>query len=106
MISAYLRLCLIEEETNTSQQLAERVSRRILRDKCNPLELPNARFHQLYRIHKPAFKYLLDVLHSGLPVARKRFAIDIVVKLSAALRFFGEGAYQKGVGRYVITKWQ
>ncbi|XP_067633817.1 putative nuclease HARBI1 [Eurosta solidaginis] len=99
MISAYLRLCLIEEETNTSQQLAERVSRRILRDKCNPLELPNASFHQLNRINKPAFKYLLDVLHNGLPVARKRFAIDTVVKLSAALRFFGEGAYQKGVGR-------
>ncbi|XP_067629784.1 putative nuclease HARBI1 [Eurosta solidaginis] len=97
----YFCVCLIEEETNTSQQLAERVSRRILRDKCNPLELPNASFHQLYRINKPAFKYLLDVLHSGLPVARKRFAIDTVVKLSAALRFFGEGAYQKGVGRQV-----
>ncbi|XP_067636685.1 putative nuclease HARBI1 [Eurosta solidaginis] len=101
MISAYLRLCLIEEETNTSQQLVERVSTRILRDKCNRLELPNASFHQFYRINKPAFKYLLDVLHSGLPVARKRFAIDTVVKLSPALKFFGEGACQKRVVRQV-----
>ncbi|XP_067622809.1 uncharacterized protein [Eurosta solidaginis] len=59
MISAYLRLCLIEEETNTSQQLAERVSKRILRDKCNPLELPNARFSKI--CHLIYFAFLLFV---------------------------------------------
>lgn len=58
-------------------------------------------FHQLYRVNKPAFKYLLDILQNGLPMARKAFAIDTVVKLSACLRFFAEGTYQKGVGRQV-----
>lgn len=47
---------------------------------------------------KPIFKYLLDVLVHSLSPAKKSFAVPAIVKLSACLRFFAEGGYQKGVG--------
>lgn len=57
------------------------------------------RFSRHYRVNKAAFTYLLQMLTESLPPAKKKCAIPPIVKLSACLRFFAEGGYQKGVGR-------
>lgn len=51
-----------------------------------------------YRVNKPAFRYLLEVLTQIQP-AKKQFAVAPVVKLCGCLRFFAEGGYQTGVGK-------
>ncbi|XP_037957662.1 putative nuclease HARBI1 [Teleopsis dalmanni] len=75
--------------------LQQRINRRNFRDAANPLELPNFLFQKYYRVNKPAFIYLLEELQP----AKKQFAVAPIVKLSACLRFFAEGAYQTGVGK-------
>lgn len=57
------------------------------------------RFQKYYRVNKPAFKYLLDVLTSHIEPKQKSFGISPIVKLSGALRFFAEGGYQTGIGK-------
>nr|XP_055837203.1 putative nuclease HARBI1 [Episyrphus balteatus] len=44
------------------------------------------------------FIFLLEILTSSFPKSKKTFGIPPIVKLSACLRFFAEGGYQKGVG--------
>ncbi|XP_065356305.1 putative nuclease HARBI1 [Calliphora vicina] len=89
-------LILLQEEEEIQQQ---RIVRRDLRDSSNPLEMPDTLFIQHYRVNKAAFTYILDTLTNFLPAAKKSFGIPPIIKLSACLRFFAEGGYQKGVGR-------
>lgn len=39
------------------------------------------------------------MLTSALPKTERKVAIPPIIKLSACLRFFAEGSYQKGIGR-------
>lgn len=57
------------------------------------------RFEKYYRVNKPAFKYLLEVLTSHVQPTKKIFAIPPIVKLNTTLRFFAEGGYQTGIGK-------
>ncbi|XP_055910815.1 putative nuclease HARBI1 [Eupeodes corollae] len=94
MISIALQM-LVEEEERTE----ERAVRRYLRDNSNPLELREPFFQQHYRLNKPAFKLLLDIITNAVPPTKQKFGIPPIVKLAACLRFFAEGGYQKGVGK-------
>ncbi|XP_046810395.1 uncharacterized protein LOC124420690 [Lucilia cuprina] len=86
---------VVEEEHRTSQ----RIARRRLRDESNPLELPQSLFQKYYRVNKPAFRYLLEILTRHSQPSKKQFRIAPIIKLSASLRFFAEGEYQTGVGK-------
>lgn len=57
------------------------------------------RFEKYYRVNKPAFIYLLDMLTPHIPLKRRSVAVSPLVKLSATLRFMAEGGYQTGVGK-------
>ncbi|XP_055913458.1 putative nuclease HARBI1 [Eupeodes corollae] len=92
----FVLLAVEEEETKKSEI---RSIRRELRDNSNPLELPQELFIKNYRINKNVFKYLLDTLSDSFPIAKKSFAVPKIVRLSACLRFFAEGGYQRGVGK-------
>lgn len=52
-----------------------------------------------YRINKDAFKYLLEEMIRLMPEKRTKAKIPLIIQLSACLRFFAEGSYQKGVSR-------
>ncbi|XP_067633360.1 putative nuclease HARBI1 [Eurosta solidaginis] len=95
MFSIALRFLLIEREENINAKAI----RRQLRDSSNPLELSDSLFLQYYRLNKPAFKYLLDILTNSLPPLKQKFGVPPIVKLSACVRFFAEGGYQKSVGK-------
>ncbi|KAI8116881.1 putative nuclease HARBI1 [Lucilia cuprina] len=64
-----------------------------------PLELPQSLFQKYYRVNKPAFRYLLEILTRHSQPLKKQFRIAPIIKLSASLRFFAEGGYQTGVGK-------
>ncbi|XP_036320596.1 putative nuclease HARBI1 [Rhagoletis pomonella] len=87
-------------EEERQQTNAQRVARRKLRDLMNPLELPQPLFEKYFRLNKPAFEYLLEVVTTHTQPGRKQFAVTPIVKLSACLRFFAEGGYQTGVGKH------
>ena len=50
-------------------------------------------------MNKSAFQYLLEEFTTKIRQSRSKSGIPCIVKLSACLRFFAEGTYQKGVGR-------
>ncbi|XP_065355967.1 putative nuclease HARBI1 [Calliphora vicina] len=101
MFSVAVRIVAEEAEAEEQQQSknVQRIARRELRDDSNPLELPQTLFEKYYRVNKPAFTYLLDVLTSHCQPRMKSFAVSPLVKLSATLRFFAEGGYQTGIGK-------
>ncbi|XP_065366368.1 putative nuclease HARBI1 [Calliphora vicina] len=93
---------MLAEEINDEEQNKtniQRVARRNMRDASNPLELPQSLFEKYYRVNKPAFAYLLQILtlHSQPP--KNSSGVSSVLKLSACLRIFAEGGYQTGVGK-------
>ncbi|XP_036317523.1 putative nuclease HARBI1 [Rhagoletis pomonella] len=93
---------MVVEETYAESELQEtqqRCIRRRLRDSTNPLDLPQSLFQKYYRVNKPAFRYLLELLTSHTQQAKKQFAVSPVIKLSACLRFFVEGGYRTGIGK-------
>ncbi|XP_055619376.1 putative nuclease HARBI1 [Toxorhynchites rutilus septentrionalis] len=73
-----------------------RLERRKLRDKCNPLEIPHDTFVNCFRVSKDLFKYLLNIVERKSVVVGSSSVLPII-KLSAALIFFAEGSYQRGV---------
>nr|XP_029707902.1 putative nuclease HARBI1 [Aedes albopictus] len=85
-----------EDDVENAQQM--RVERRRLRDMINPLDLPQDSFIAYFRVTKEFFSYLLNIMETKLGVTVKASSIPAILKLSAALRFFAEGSYQKGVG--------
>lgn len=52
---------------------------------------------EYFRVSKELFRYLLDFVEDKLGGV-KSTSVPATLKLSAALRFFAEGSYQKGVG--------
>lgn len=75
-----------------------RLERRRLRDRSNPLDIPQDAFIKYFRISKDLFRYLLDIVEDKLGPTVGSSSVLPITKLSAALRFFAEGTYQKGVG--------
>ncbi|XP_065093820.1 putative nuclease HARBI1 [Ochlerotatus camptorhynchus] len=69
----------------------------------NPLDLPHDAFVKYFRISKNLFKYLLNIVEHKLGVTVGSSSVLPITKLSAALRFFAEGSYQKGVGNDVFA---
>ncbi|XP_036322241.1 uncharacterized protein LOC118736254 [Rhagoletis pomonella] len=96
MHSFAFRLVAEEEE---ERLMAQKVERRKLHDAINPFELPQSLFEKYYRLNKPGFQYLLDVLTANTEAPKKAFAISPIAKLSGCLRFLAEGGYQTGVGK-------
>nr|XP_029714158.1 putative nuclease HARBI1 [Aedes albopictus] len=85
-----------EDDVENAQQM--RVERRRWRDMINPLDLPQDSFIAYFRVTKDLFSYLLNIMETKLGVTVKSSSIPPILKLSAALRFFTVGSYQKGVG--------
>ncbi|XP_058448989.1 putative nuclease HARBI1 [Malaya genurostris] len=73
-----------------------RLERRKIRDSSNPLDMPHDAFIKYFRVSKELFSYLLNIVENRL--GSSVGSVLPVIKLSAALRFFAEGSYQKGVG--------
>lgn len=75
-----------------------RLERRRLRDMSNPLEIPEDSFISYFRVTKDLFRYLMDNVGNKLGGSVKSSSVPPMLRLTAALRFFAEGSYQKGVG--------
>ncbi|XP_036347424.1 putative nuclease HARBI1 [Rhagoletis pomonella] len=88
MAAAVAAFLLMQEE------VSEKVKRKILRDRSNPLELPESAFIAQYRLNKDAFIMVLDIVKPHLPAS----SIPPLLKLAAVLRFLAEGSYQRSVG--------
>ncbi|XP_065074841.1 putative nuclease HARBI1 [Ochlerotatus camptorhynchus] len=74
-----------------------RIERSRLRDLSNPLDMPSNLFLNYFRVSKELFSCLLNIVDGKLG-GTKSSSVQPILKLSAALRFFAEGSYQKGVG--------
>lgn len=61
------------------------------------------RFVKYFRVSKDLFKYLLDILETKLGPTVGSSSVLPIIKLSAALRFFAEGGYQRGAGNDVLV---
>ncbi|XP_018800013.1 PREDICTED: uncharacterized protein LOC108975761 isoform X1 [Bactrocera latifrons] len=72
--------------------------RKSLRDRSNPLELPNAKFVSYFRLNKEAFCFLLNEMKEHLHKRVRGTAIPPILKLWATLRFLADGGYQKSSG--------
>lgn len=56
------------------------------------------RFIKYFRVTKCLFVDLLEILNNNMGTCVGSASILPIIKLAAALRFFAEGSYQKGVG--------
>lgn len=57
------------------------------------------RFLRLFRLSKPAVKYLIDELENVLPIRSRSTSIPNSVKIAAMLRYCAHGSYQGSVGQ-------
>ncbi|XP_055643964.1 putative nuclease HARBI1 [Toxorhynchites rutilus septentrionalis] len=87
-----------DESDNENNATLVRLERRKLRDKSNPLEIPHDAFVKYFRVSKDLFRHLLNIVEGKLGVTSGSSSVLPITKLSAALRFFAKGGYQKGVG--------
>ncbi|XP_055914133.1 uncharacterized protein LOC129947556 [Eupeodes corollae] len=87
------------EESQESSRL--RVSRRLLRSKSSPLDLPSTEFIKLFRLLKEAFVFILQEISEEFKDQNSN-GIPSILKLAATMRFLAEGSYQKGVGQDVL----
>ncbi|XP_055912937.1 putative nuclease HARBI1 isoform X2 [Eupeodes corollae] len=87
------------EEFEESSRL--RVSRRLLRRKSSPLDLPSTEFIKLFRLSKEAFIFILQEISEEFKDQNSN-GIPSILKLAATMRFLAEGSYQKGVGQDVL----
>ncbi|XP_067636049.1 putative nuclease HARBI1 [Eurosta solidaginis] len=73
----------------------ETVARRLLRDKSDPLALPQTSFLKRFRLSKEAFQFILHALNLKQSDAK---AVPPVLQLAATLSLLGSGGYQHCVG--------
>ena len=72
---------------------------RPLRDRMDPLILPDHMLIRQYRLPRPAIMYLADMLSDDLKrVTRRSSPLPVVLQIMAALRFFASGSFQMVVG--------
>ena len=58
----------------------------------------HCRFRNYFRISKEIFLNLLDIIERKIKPPIKSTSVPAVIKLTAVLRFFAEGGYQKRTG--------
>ncbi|XP_055589422.1 putative nuclease HARBI1 [Uranotaenia lowii] len=80
-----------------------RLERRLIRDRANPLQMPDHMFTRYFRVSKALFHHLLKFVEASLGYAVGSASVSPVIKLSATLRFLAEGSYQKGTGNDVFV---
>ena len=72
---------------------------RPLRDRMDPLILPDHMLIRQYRLPRPAIIYLADMLSNDLKRKTRRSSpLQVVTQIMAALRFFASGSFQMVVG--------
>ena len=72
---------------------------RPLRDRMDPLILPDHMLIRQYRLPRPAIIYLADMLSNDLKRKTRRSSpLPVVTQFMAALRFFASGSFQMVVG--------
>ncbi|XP_065369048.1 putative nuclease HARBI1 [Calliphora vicina] len=72
----------------------ENIKRKSLRDKSNPLNLPDEIFVQHFRLNKEGFTIILNKIGNYW----KSTSIPLTIQLAATLRFLAEGSFQRSVG--------
>nr|CAD7415298.1 unnamed protein product [Timema cristinae] len=70
----------------------------MLRDISNPFEIPERAFQSLFRISRVMAQDLCGILRGRLQKTRTT-GIPVHIQVLAAIRFFAEGGYQRGVGQ-------
>ncbi|XP_054746199.1 uncharacterized protein LOC129250617 [Anastrepha obliqua] len=96
--SIFFYLSSSDEENN------ERVVRKQLRDKSNPLALSNNAFIQRFRLSKEAFNYVLNNININCQDTK---AVPAVLQLAACLSLLASGGYQHAIGNdYLIGMCQ
>ncbi|XP_053686869.1 putative nuclease HARBI1 [Sabethes cyaneus] len=99
MSSAVFWFNNIDNSTNRESSTSTyRIERRHIRDRSNPLDLPPNTFVQYFRVNKELFMHLLDIIDTNMGPTIGSCSVPPIIKLTACIRFFGEGSYQKGVG--------
>lgn len=88
----------LAEEENRQRQIELGLEKRLLRDRLEPLNLPNQEFRRLFRLNKEQYVNLVEELTPFLSVGQRSTKLSIETRVLAALRFFATGSYQKGVG--------
>ncbi|XP_061170889.1 putative nuclease HARBI1 [Saccostrea echinata] len=79
--------------------LRNRPSKRVIRDRLNPLEMYNDdEIFERYRFRRATVLYLLDMIGRNLLQSTKNNALPPLLQLLACLRFFATGAYHKLIG--------
>ncbi|XP_055849667.1 putative nuclease HARBI1 [Episyrphus balteatus] len=73
----------------------ERVERKLLREKSDPLSLPENIFIQRFRLNKEAFRYVLEKLKLPYKTAN---AVPPILQLACTLSLLGSGGYHKKIG--------
>nr|CAD7455439.1 unnamed protein product [Timema tahoe] len=91
----HLRLIVLWRRANRQRM---RILRRNIRDMSNPFEIPEIAFQTLFRVSRILARDLCGLLRGRLQRTMTS-GIPVHIQVTAALRFFAEGGYQRGVGQ-------
>ncbi|KAJ8964064.1 hypothetical protein NQ314_005147 [Rhamnusium bicolor] len=75
-----------------------RRQREEMRSECDPFDLPDNRFKELFRLNKELVRGLIQLLHPCLEQPSLRRGITVDAKIFCALRFYATGSYQRSCG--------
>nr|CAD7412958.1 unnamed protein product [Timema poppensis] len=75
-----------------------RMYRRQLRDTCNPFELPDIEFKQMFRMSRRLAQDLCEMLSPHLEGQRSN-RLPVHTQVLTAVRFFATGSYQRAVSQ-------
>ncbi|XP_063634875.1 putative nuclease HARBI1 [Cydia splendana] len=92
------RLLLLQEAL-AEEKRQEAARRRLMRERFRQINVPDAEFVNTFRVTREVFETLYTEVGPLLPPVRNNRGIDPVDKILIALKFFGRGDYQGGVGR-------
>lgn len=91
---------LIYNNENDNRRRVDLIrERRLLRERSNVFNIPDARFIELFRLNKIASQNLIQVIRPHLLQRQRHHAISIDIKVLTALRFYATGCYQRSVGQ-------
>ncbi|KAB0795114.1 hypothetical protein PPYR_04886 [Photinus pyralis] len=93
----YLLLLHMLQQADERYQVNLR--RRTLRDASNPMTMPESTFMSVFRLSRELAQDVIDELSPHLRQERGPTPIPIYLRILVALHFYGQGSYQKGVGK-------
>lgn len=76
-----------------------RIQRRFLRDTSNPLEIPEVRFIEIFRLKRETTKILIENLSPYMREGIRNTFVPIPLRVCAALHFFATGSLQRDIGQ-------